>query len=139
MTLTGRQILAGVVSLVVLAAIVTGIVILGSPSEERARRLDQLRVNDLGGIKNAVNFYYDRNGRLPSSLDELSKEPGVHISTDPISGQAYRYRSLGADEFELCGTFDRDSERPVSSGVDIWAHRAGDHCVTLTVDRRRPQ
>jgi hypothetical protein len=63
----------------------------------------------------------------------------VHISTDPVTGSAYGYRPTGADEFELCATFDRVSERPVGSGVDIWAHRAGDHCVTLKVDHRRPQ
>jgi hypothetical protein len=71
--LTGRQMLAGIVSLVVLAAIVAGMVMLGSPSDERARRLDERRVSDLAGIRNAVNFFSDRNGRLPASLDELSR------------------------------------------------------------------
>ena len=48
--MTGRQLLAGVVSLVVAAAIITGVVILGSPSNERALRLDQRRVSDLEGL-----------------------------------------------------------------------------------------
>jgi len=134
--LTGRQILAGSVSLVVLAAIVAGIVILGSPSDARARRLDSRRVADLEGIRTAANFYQASKGALPSSLDELSREPGVRISTDPITGEPYRYRALSADTFELCGTFDRASPPRDGSGVDIWQHPAGPHCVRLKVEKR---
>jgi hypothetical protein len=136
MRLTGRRVLAGVVSLVVAAAIVTGVVILGSPSEERARRLDSRRVADLEGIRTAVNFYHSSRGQLPASLEELSREPGVRISTDPITNEPYRYRALSAETFELCGIFDRASAPRSGSGVDIWQHPAGPHCVTLKVEKR---
>ena len=135
MRMTGRQMLAGIVSAVVVAAIVTGIVILGSPSEERARRLDQVRVSELEGIKTAVEFYQRANGRLPASLSELSLQPGVRISTDPTTNEPYPYRTVSADEFELCATFDRASEPQRGSGVNIWQHPAGAHCFTLKVDK----
>jgi hypothetical protein len=143
---TGRQVLAGVVSVVVLAAVVTGIVILGSPSEERARRLDRRLVEELSSIKTAVDSYYSKNGILPESLDELWKgSPGLDLNApfdvirDPVPPNAYRYRVVAADAFELCGTFERASEPRVSSGVDVWQHLAGAHCFPLKVDKRSTQ
>jgi hypothetical protein len=137
--LTGRQVLAGVVSLVVVAAIATGVVILGSPSEERARRLDRLRVSELEGLKTAVEFYHRANGRLPASLSELASEPGVRVSADPTTSEPYRYRTVSADEFELCATFERASEPQRGSGVNIWQHPAGAHCFTLKIDKQAAQ
>lgn len=136
MRMTGRQVLATVVSLVVVAAVVTGVVILGSPSEERARRLDFRRVTELQGIRTAINYFHSEKMRLPASLEELSKEPGVRVSSDPITGEAYRYRMLGGDEFELCATFALASEPQPGSGVDIWQHPAGAHCFMLKVEKR---
>jgi type II secretory pathway pseudopilin PulG len=138
-TLTGRQVLAGIVLFVVLAAIVAGVVMLGSPSEERARRLDRRLVEQLRDIKATVDYYYSGNGRLPASLQELAKEPEIRISKDAVPGGIYRYRVLGAGEYELCGTFERASEPQESSGVDVWQHPAGAHCFTLKVEKRSTQ
>jgi hypothetical protein len=137
--MTGRRLLAAIVTLVVVAVVVTAVVILGSPSEERARRLDARRVDDLQGIQSAVNFYYAERGALPASLEELSRQPGVRIGTDPVTGLAYRYRPLGAEAFELCGTFERPAGPRVSSGVDVWQHSSGEHCFMRKVARRSPQ
>jgi hypothetical protein len=134
-TMTARYVLAGVVSLAVLAAIVAGVVMLGSPSEERARRLDRRLVEELRDIRVTVNYYYSENGRLPASLHELAKEPTLRISKDAVSGGIYRYRVLGAEEFELCGTFERASDVREGSGVDLWQHPAGAHCFTLKADK----
>jgi hypothetical protein len=138
-TLAGRQALAVVVSLVVVAAVATGVIMLGAPSEERARRLDQRRVSNLQGIGSAVTFYHAQNGRLPASLDELSRQPGVGILNDPVTGAPFGYRPLGADEYELCGTFDRPSRPTSRSGVDAWKHPAGAHCFTDKVPKRPAQ
>ena len=139
MIVTGRVVLAGVASLVVLAAIVAGVVMLGSPSEERARRVDRRLVENLRDIKVTVDYYYAENGRLPASLHELAKEPVIRISKDAVPGGVYRYRVLGAEDFELCGTFERASERQEGSGVDVWQHPAGEHCFALKVVKRSTQ
>jgi hypothetical protein len=136
---TGRQRLAAVVTLVVMTAVITGIVILGSPAEERARRIDRRRVSDLQGMENAVNLYFAEHATLPVSVEELSKQPGVRIGSDPVTGVAYRYRPLGVEQFELCGTFDRTSTPRVLTGVDLWGHPAGDHCFTRKVAKRPSQ
>jgi hypothetical protein len=130
---TGHQALVGVVVLVVVAAIAAGIVMVGSPDEARAVRMDARRVDDLQGIERAVNFYHSNKGRIPASLDELGREPGVRITNDPATGLPYSYRRAGDDAFELCGTFERDSVPRVAAGVDRWEHPAGRHCFALKV------
>ncbi len=133
MRFTGRQRLAAIVTLVVMTAVITGIVILGSPAEERAKRIDLRRVNDLQGMESAVNFYFAEHATLPMSVEELSKQPGVRIGSDPVTGADYRYRALDAEQFELCGTFDRASAPRVLTGLDLWEHPAGNHCFTRKV------
>jgi len=134
-TVSGRHVFAGVVSVVVAAAIVMGVVMLGPPSVERARRIDRLLVDDLRDIKATINYYYSENGRLPASLRELAKAPMIRISKDAVPGGVYRYRVLVAEEFELCGTFERASEPEEGSGVDVWQHPAGAHCFTMKVEK----
>ena len=47
--------------------------IIGLPSEERTRQIDERRVEDLQRISRAVEVYHTRHQRLPQSLDELSQ------------------------------------------------------------------
>ena len=133
--MTGRVVLAAIASLVVIAAIVTGVVILGPPAEERARRLDRRRAEELDGIRIAVNYYRSSKGQLPTSVNELLSTPGIQASTDPVTGAPYGYRTLSVDQFELCATFDRASVPRPGVSVDIWHHPAGAHCFTLKVDK----
>jgi hypothetical protein len=131
MAMTGKQLLAIVVTVIVAAAVVTGIVIIGSPMEERTRRLDTRRVQDLQQISRAVQVYHGRHRRPPASLDELSKEPGLAlVPRDPMTGQPYGYLAVDADSYELCGTFDRDSDARTAG---FWSHGAGTQCFTLNV------
>ena len=73
---------------VVALAIVTALILLGSPTGQRMRRLDDRRVEDLRGITDAANLYWTRRGSLPLSLEDLSAEPGVNVrSRDRSTGQ----------------------------------------------------
>jgi hypothetical protein len=132
MAMSGKRLLAVVLTVVVAAAVVTGIVIIGSPMDERTRRLDTRRVQDLQQISQAVQVYHGRHQRTPASLDELSKEPGfaIVVPRDPTTGQPYRYVSVDADSYELCGIFDRDSDARTAS---FWSHGAGTQCFRLNV------
>jgi hypothetical protein len=131
MAMSGRRLLAIVLTVVVAAAVVIGIVIIGSPGEERTRRLDTRRVQDLQQISQAVQVYHARHQRTPSSLDELSKEPGLAmVPRDPVTGEPYRYVSVDSDSYELCGTFDRDSDARTAT---FWSHGAGTQCFTSNV------
>lgn len=124
------EIVGGLLTAVAIVAIAVGLFLLGSPTEERARRLDERRVDDLAALARAVDLYWSRNGRLPSSLEELRSEPGGNVSsTDPSTNAQYEYRPLEAGTYELCAHFERDSPPPgraISEG--FWSHGSGRHC-----------
>lgn len=128
----GKLIIVGVAIAAVVAAVVGGLTLLGSPAEERMRRIDKRRVDDLSEIARATDLYWTRHKRLPSSLEELSGEPGVVVSSrDPETTQAYEYRVLSNGSYELCAHFDRASAERRASGVKIWSHGIGKQCFQL--------
>lgn len=124
------RVLALLLTCGVVAAVATGIFLIGSPAEERARRLDERRVQDLDDIARAVDLYRSRHATLPSSLEELGKEPGVRVgSSDPGTGAPYEYRLVEAEKYELCARFERDSVEVGQRARDTrWSHAAGRQC-----------
>ena len=148
----GTTVFIGLATGAVVVAVVGGLIVLGPPSEERARRLDERRVEDLRGITRAVDLYWTRHGRLPSSLGDLSSESGVSLSArDPGTAQAYELRVLEAASYELCGSFERTSAEQSDStnrtqdvSEDFWSHGVGRRCFRLDAqevparDRRLP-
>ena len=128
--LSRAQVTGTIVAVAVTAAIVAGIYLLGSPADERARRLDDRRVQDLSGIARAIDLYWTRTTRLPSSLETLRTETGTDISlADPDTGASYELRPIEDGRYELCAVFtgeSRDSDRFVDAG--FWSHRAGRQC-----------
>lgn len=131
----GRYIVIGVAIAFVITAVAGGLVLLGTPAEERARRLDNRRVGDLVRITRATDLYWMRHQQLPVSLDELSREPGIGFdSRDPGTSRFYDYRVLDAKAYGLCAVFERDSGREFGGAAgDFWSHGAGKWCFQLKV------
>ena len=135
----GTTIFIGLAIGAVVVAVVGGLIVLGPPSEERARRLDERRVEDLRGITRAVDLYWTRHGRLPSSLGDLGSESGVSLSArDPGTAQAYELRVLDAATYKLCASFARTSAdardsagRAQDVSEDFWSHGVGRRCFRL--------
>jgi hypothetical protein len=112
--------------LVVGAVTLAGVVAMGLPGDLRKERLDERRVADLNQLTRMVDFFRTRRNTLPSSLDELSREPGVAaLPRDPENGQPYEFRVKGPNAYELCAVFDRASE---GDGHSFWWHGPGRHC-----------
>jgi hypothetical protein len=133
-TLTPRHLAAGFAIVLVMAGVAGGLMILGPPSEERIHRFDRRRVEDLQRIEEAVNVYRTRHGRLPMSLDELSREAGIGINArDPGTMDAYEYRPLDDRKFELCAVFERESEQASAFAAGFWSHGAGRRCFQPTL------
>ena len=130
---------AVVAALAVIAAVVAGMLVLGSPASQRARRLDQRRVEDLRGAAAGVDLYWTRNARLPSSLDELPSELGsAPAPRDPVSGQPYEYAVRDDRRYQLCATFERDSSTDIDTyrpRDEFWTHPAARHCFDLEAKR----
>jgi hypothetical protein len=132
---SGSHILAVVTTVVVAAAVGAGIVLIGPPSDERTRRLDERRVEDLRQISLSVNLYNNRHQRLPASLAELAEEPGLTFQArDPVTREAYGYSTLEPAKYQLCAIFDRES----TARADVfWSHGGGRHCFVLKADEAR--
>ncbi len=135
---TGSVLLGASVTTVI-TAVVAGLFVLGSPMDERARRVDDRRVADLQGIVASTDLYWTRHSRLPASLDELNAEPGVTISTsDPASSEIYGYQPLDSAHYEVCANFERESGEtsrdPARAARNLWAHGSGRQCFQLEAE-----
>jgi hypothetical protein len=131
-----RRIFPYVVGMAVAAAIVAGLVLIGSPSAQRIRRLDEIRVRDLMQLSYAVNVYFGMEGTLPMSVDALATVPDASFRStmDPSTSEPYSYRAIGESRYELCATFDAEH---IDGEFDnrFWAHGAGRKC--FEVDARK--
>ena len=136
---------------VVLAAVVFGFVVAGSPTSRRTERFDERRVQDLSVIQSHVINYWQNKGSLPGNLDELPNDIlGVVVPVDPKTGNAYEYRVMGDLKFQLCATFETSSTEDVNGRkmipalpmsypypggeIETWQHGIGRTCFERTID-----
>ncbi len=135
-----------IVSAVVVASVVAGFFVVGSPARARLEQLDQRRVSDLQSIQSYVVSFWQSKERLPKTLDELKDDlRGVAAPADPETGAAYEYDPGEGATFTLCATFALKSDgasslaRYPSAGgpftsEEIWAHDAGRVCFERAID-----
>ncbi|MEN9649574.1 MAG: hypothetical protein RL094_541 [Candidatus Parcubacteria bacterium] len=147
-----RKIFFGVVTAIIVASIVTGFALVGSPSTQREYRLDEQRVSDLTTIKWEIVNVYQQSGKLPATLADLNDSIRDYtIQTDPVTKLPYEYSvvqnvstATSGPSFQLCATFARETRQQaknqLSSDVreltspDNWKHGAGRVCFTKTID-----
>src|SRR3990167_473235 len=109
------KITAWLMSAVVLTAIVAGFFIVGTPAQQRARRFDEQRVNDLQSIQYQIINYLQNKGKLPASLDLLTDSiSGFTPPVDPQTQDSYGYSIKDSLGFELCADFKTDSGKTPS-------------------------
>ena len=142
MSVSARTIFGAAVTAVVLIAVIAGLTVLGTPGEERGRKLDLIRMTDLNLAASAVDRYWTANGRLPETLEALAGERGYNISIlDPATGQPYEYHVLEETTYELCADFalegaedpypDFPAREVPGTPPGFWSHPAGRHCFRL--------
>lgn len=135
---------SSVVSIVILASIVYGIIVIGLPSTQRAKNLDQTRINDLMNIQSQIVYTeWQNKGDIPVSLDGL-KDPinNYTVPVDPETKQNYEYKKISTNSFELCATFKTSlvdtSNLPEKMVLDNtnenWKHGVGRVCFERTID-----
>lgn len=146
---------------IVIASIVAGFAIAGSPAKQRSLRFDERRINDLSSIQWQIVNRWQNMGALPQALAELNDPiSSFVVPKDPETGQLYEYRMISSStvnsvktaEFELCATFSMPSPqvydgginsvvptRPVAYSIvgDIWSHGVGRQCFVRTIDTNR--
>lgn len=118
------------VGLAVGAAILAGLVISGSPAEQRQLREDDARVTDLQRLARSVERYYRDTERLPDELDVLLNGwASAEIPRDPVTDAAYTYAIDGPRRYRLCADFALGSD--TGRQAEFWAHDAGRHCFAF--------
>jgi hypothetical protein len=137
----------GIVSLIILAGIVYGVIQNGSPSTLKARQMDERRINDLVNIQSQIVYtQWQNKGDVPTNLETLN-EPisGFVVPKDPETGESYEYKKISKNSFELCANFKTKSEIANSTYTkpiqieninDNWKHEIGRVCFERIIDQK---
>ncbi len=127
----------------VIAAFISAFFFVESPKTARARRLDEIVVNNMNSLESMVNSYYDKYKKLPDTLDALKGEKDMYYNAasfiDPETKQAIVYQKLNDKDFQLCATFRTDSTKSdnnrnqkdysAPTGFGSQDHAAGYQCI----------
>ena len=143
--ITGFRVFQAIVLITITSACVVGFFVVGPPSEERARRMDMQRVNDLQQVMSAVDQFYNQTNyqRLPTSLEELRGAQNVYLASvrDPQTKESYTYKTVSTLSYTLCATFetpvDTSNQQPSYTympGNTFWDHQKKKKCYTLKVN-----
>ncbi len=141
-----RKIFLVLSSVTVVVALVWGAFIIGSPMQERSRKFDERRVEDLKAISSEV--YQIVYGGMPHDAGREQIKPLPELLTyvvegarnrrlnidDPVTGEMYLYKVLDDTHFKLCAVFDG----PRTYDYDVfWDHPANEHCYEFDIDDRQ--
>lgn len=153
--LATRKVITLVASLFVLAAVIAGFVVAGSPSSARAERNDQQRVQDLEQIQWQVTSFWQLKKRLPATSSELVDPANPSpLPVDPETGEQYRFEIVSDLTYRMCANFEANSASANGSEVpsmapyydeygmyesmgNVWSHGVGDTCFERTIDPER--
>lgn len=137
------QTIFGIVAfVVVLMTIAYGFILVGSPEQQRARRFDEQRVQDLQNIQNEIVNYWVQKDTLPKDLNDLTNSiSGYSAPKDSRTKESYEYVVSGPLMFQLCATFEtstvnQSTDRVYKYGVygQSWDHSAGHVCFPKQID-----
>jgi type II secretory pathway pseudopilin PulG len=124
------RLIFGAIILAVVAAIIAGLVISGSPREQRLLRDDDERVHDLQVLSRTIERYYRETEQLPPDLGTLLNGwASSEIPRDPATDQEYGYEISGTSEYRLCADFAleaREDRQP-----EYWSHDGGRYCYSF--------
>jgi len=138
------KILAAVLAVIVVASIVAGFFIVGTPTTQRARKFDDKRAGDLQVLQNQIINYWTQKEVLPTDLGQLQDSiSGFIVPQDPLTESEYEYTVSSELSFELCATFKTESQDipermkmafPYDSFNQNWSHKAEKTCFSRTID-----
>lgn len=126
-------------SILIVASVVVGFAVIGSPRTQRLVKYDELKISNLQSLVSEVRYYYERNNILPATLAELAQNAvygGMY--TDSQSNKPYVYEVVNDKTFKVCAEFNLDSSRDsvaqIHPELDVWnTYKAGQYCFTQSV------
>lgn len=127
-------------------AVIAGFFVIGSPQEERMRRFDEKRAQDLQQIQYQIVNYWSSKSQLPQTLSQLKNDiSGFSVPKDPQTGEDYKYEIKNSLIFALCADFSLPSlEIETGKPVPVydfygytsqnWQHKEGLVCFERKID-----
>ncbi len=143
------KMLSWVISSIVLASVVAGFFIIGTPTAQRAKRFDEQRISDLQMLQSQIVSYWIRKESLPQDLSNLEDSiSGFFVPKDPQTEASYVYKITDSLSFELCATFKTSSKDfgqnlrgaklsypyPYDSFQQNWEYEPKETCFARTID-----
>lgn len=128
---------ASISGFLVLATFVAAWFFVESPQLARAKRLDQIVINNIYQLEDSVNNYYVEYGVLPASLDDLKNVKNIYFDAknlvDPETKAMIEYKVDGEKTFSFCATFRTDSDSEnynnMYTNPGVRDHIAGYSCI----------
>ncbi|MEI7719922.1 MAG: DUF5671 domain-containing protein [bacterium] len=138
----------------VVASILAGFFIVGTPGQARLGRFNAQKVSDLQQIQSEITNYYQAKQKLPAKLVDLNDPLSAYgrpMPMDPQTNLPYEYKT-SALSFQLCASFNRESVgtanynqmirtpniaidyAPGQKTGDNWEHGTGRVCFDRTID-----
>jgi hypothetical protein len=123
-----------------LGSLIAGFFYVDFPSQVRAQREDQARVDRLRSITYQMDEYYRQNEKLPTALSELEGIlPGM--LKDPVTEVPFDYSVKAETSYELCAQFEtsnKEESENTMSRSEYWVdpdfiHGAGEQCFTKEI------
>lgn len=139
-----------IASIVVIASLVWSVRIIGTPSQMRAKKLDDTRLSDLSNIQQQIVNRFQTTEKLPASTAELTSAlQGFSVPIDPVTKEAYGYKVVQQPVikmnytsnkkelvtpgiFELCATFETVRSFDVNGMATVPVSQGG--MVSLDTD-----
>jgi hypothetical protein len=132
--------------LILLASIVWGFTVLGSPRTQQLLKYDQQKVSDLQNLNNQIMSFYSNKGALPKTIEEMANgNYYVNQNIDSQTQKPYEYVKTTDTTYNLCAEFNKASDDKNARISDIysypynsvWNHPSGRYCFQESVDANK--
>ncbi|MDQ5949097.1 MAG: hypothetical protein QG589_223 [Patescibacteria group bacterium] len=139
-----RKIWLGIALVFVIASIIWGFVVIGSPRTQQLFKYDIQKISDLQNLDSQVQSYYYSKNTLPETMADITGMAYYLNAKDPQTGVSYVYEKVDVANYKLCAVFNKDSQDDVNNktmyigGYNAnWTHPAGQYCFPRTVDQQK--
>jgi len=135
------SLLGVIVTVAVVAVVIGGFMLAGSPETAKKQQIDLVRSDNLQQISSIVSNYYYQTKALPTTLASLYEASNNGAGfVDPETQIFYDYARKSDTSYELCAVFGTqsvdDSTASVlapRAGPNFYQHGFGKECFVVTV------
>lgn len=124
--------------MLVISTVISGILVAGTPFENRLKALDEQKIETMNRLKTIIENYYSLEKRLPISLEKAY----TPLSSIQTVESDITLEVTGDTEYQLCTTFQTDNSKeqvayplPVESGFIDTSHKSGYDCLKYKIPK----